>query len=153
MPHFNTTRWMQYPMMHTTVQYCTNGGHTQSPGLTTASASIWCRRMGLLANSTSGLGLERVRGRSLVPNPPTRIKAFMMYLKLTLHHVLRFIYRSRVAGVSLRPRIPSITIYAHHIYFFRRKTSERTCFLAISVGMRKFAALHVLCRVMAVTVL
>jgi hypothetical protein len=38
----------------------------------------WCKIMGLLAKSTSGLGTLRVSGRSLVPNPPTRIKAFMV---------------------------------------------------------------------------
>lgn len=34
--------------------------------------------MGLLQNSTSGLGTLRVSGRSRVPYPPTRIKAFML---------------------------------------------------------------------------
>ena len=33
--------------------------------------------MGLFANSTSGFGTERVSGRSLVPNPPTSINAFI----------------------------------------------------------------------------
>lgn len=34
--------------------------------------------MGLLPNSTSGLGRESVRGRKRVPNPPTRINAFIV---------------------------------------------------------------------------
>lgn len=33
--------------------------------------------MGLLQNSTNGLGLERVKGLNRVPYPPTRIRAFM----------------------------------------------------------------------------
>jgi hypothetical protein len=43
---------------------------------TFTSASIWCSRMGLLQNSTKGLGLVKVKGRSRVPKPPTRIRAF-----------------------------------------------------------------------------
>jgi hypothetical protein len=38
--------------------------------------------MGLLAKSTSGFGTEKVRGLSLVPNPPTRINAFILNFKL-----------------------------------------------------------------------
>lgn len=34
--------------------------------------------MGLLAKSTRGLGKLRVNGLNLVPNPPTRIKAFIV---------------------------------------------------------------------------
>ena len=34
--------------------------------------------MGLLAKSTSGLGILRVKGLNRVPNPPTRISAFML---------------------------------------------------------------------------
>lgn len=45
---------------------------------TFTSASTWCSRMGLLQKSTSGLGTLRVSGRSRVPYPPTRIKAFML---------------------------------------------------------------------------
>lgn len=45
---------------------------------TFTSASTWCSRMGLLQNSTSGLGTLSVSGRSRVPYPPTRIKAFML---------------------------------------------------------------------------
>lgn len=45
---------------------------------TWARASTWCSRIGLLQNSTSGLGTLRVSGRSRVPNPPTRIRAFML---------------------------------------------------------------------------
>lgn len=43
---------------------------------TRTSASTWCITMGLFTNSTSGFGFVKVRGRSLVPNPPTRINAF-----------------------------------------------------------------------------
>ena len=52
----------------------TRGGRA----LTLARASIWCRTMGLLPNSTRGLGLERVSGLNLVPNPPTNISAFIV---------------------------------------------------------------------------
>ena len=45
---------------------------------TFTSASTWCSRMGLLQKSTSGLGTLSVSGRSRVPYPPTRIKAFML---------------------------------------------------------------------------
>jgi hypothetical protein len=45
----------------------------------------WCRIIGLLAKSTRGLGTLRVRGLSLVPKPPTRIKAFIL-LELLLQH-------------------------------------------------------------------
>lgn len=49
----------------------------QSPGFhqmtrhlpTLAKFSIWCKIIGLLANSTSGLGKVSVRGRSRVPKP------------------------------------------------------------------------------------
>lgn len=37
--------------------------------------------MGLLAKSTSGFGTLRVKGRSRVPNPPTRISAFILISK------------------------------------------------------------------------
>jgi hypothetical protein len=47
-----------------------------TPTHTFTSASIWCSRMGLLQNSTKGLGLVKVKGRSRVPKPPTRIRAF-----------------------------------------------------------------------------
>lgn len=49
---------------------------------TLTSASTWCSRMGLLQNSTSGLGTLRVSGRSRVPYPPTRIKAFIFSLEI-----------------------------------------------------------------------
>ena len=49
-----------------------------SDALTLARASIWCRTMGLLPNSTRGLGLERVSGLNLVPKPPTKISAFIV---------------------------------------------------------------------------
>lgn len=55
-----------------------SGRKTAAMGLTSARAWIWCCTIGLLAKSTSGLGLLRVRGRSRVPKPPTRIKAFMV---------------------------------------------------------------------------
>mmetsp|Transcript_14178 Transcript_14178/g.36563 ORF Transcript_14178/g.36563 Transcript_14178/m.36563 type:complete len:203 (+) Transcript_14178:832-1440(+) len=48
------------------------------------SASIWCRIIGLFAKSTSGLGTDRVRGRSRVPNPPTKIMAFIVARSLLL---------------------------------------------------------------------
>jgi hypothetical protein len=35
--------------------------------------------MGLLQNSTHGLGVEKVKGRRRVPNPPTRMIAFIVY--------------------------------------------------------------------------
>lgn len=38
----------------------------------------WCKIIGLLANSTSGFGTLRVSGLSRVPNPPTRISAFIL---------------------------------------------------------------------------
>ena len=38
--------------------------------------SIICSRNGLLAIGTMDLGVFRVRGRSLVPSPPTRSTAF-----------------------------------------------------------------------------
>ncbi len=44
---------------------------------TWARASIWCSRIGLFPNSTKGFGSESVNGRSRVPNPPTRIRAFI----------------------------------------------------------------------------
>lgn len=47
------------------------------PFHTSTRASTWWRRMGLLQNSTRGLGTLRVSGRSRVPYPPTRIRAFM----------------------------------------------------------------------------
>ena len=40
--------------------------------------SIWWMIIGLFAKSTIGLGTVNVRGRSLVPYPPTRINAFMV---------------------------------------------------------------------------
>lgn len=40
--------------------------------------------MGLLQNSTSGFGTERLRGRSLVPNPPTRIRALIPPLEFVM---------------------------------------------------------------------
>lgn len=52
--------------------------------LTSARASIWWRRMGLLPNSTSGLGRERVSGLNRVPKPPTRIKAFIWLARTKL---------------------------------------------------------------------
>jgi hypothetical protein len=45
----------------------------------------WCRIIGLLAKSTRGLGTLSVRGLSLVPKPPTRIKAFILLELLLLH--------------------------------------------------------------------
>jgi hypothetical protein len=42
----------------------------------------------LLANSTNGFGVDRVKGRSLVPNPPTRISAFILQ-KLFLFKMAR----------------------------------------------------------------
>ena len=49
------------------------------------SASIWCKIIGLFAKSTRGLGTERVSGLSLVPNPPTRMMAFIsLSLSLSL---------------------------------------------------------------------
>lgn len=42
---------------------------------TYARASIWWMIIGLLAKSTIGFGTVSVSGRSLVPNPPTRISA------------------------------------------------------------------------------
>ena len=42
------------------------------------SASIWWSIIGLLANSTSGLALDSVNGRSRVPYPPTNIRAFIL---------------------------------------------------------------------------
>ena len=47
---------------------------------TAAKASTWCSSIGLLANSTRGLGRLNVKGRSLVPYPPTRISAFILSL-------------------------------------------------------------------------
>lgn len=44
----------------------------------------WWRIMGLLAKSTRGFGTLKVSGRSLVPKPPTNIKAFMMPTERTL---------------------------------------------------------------------
>lgn len=41
--------------------------------------------MGLLANSTMGFGTLRVNGLSRVPNPPTRISAFMSIISLSLY--------------------------------------------------------------------
>lgn len=38
--------------------------------------------IGLSPNSTRGFGLDRVRGRNLVPNPPLKIKAFIFGLLL-----------------------------------------------------------------------
>ena len=42
----------------------------------------WCMTIGMLAKGTSGLGSESVSGRSRVPKPPTRIKAFIPMLVL-----------------------------------------------------------------------
>ena len=40
---------------------------TPAPGLTAASASTWCSKMGLLQKSTSGFGMLSVSGRKRVP--------------------------------------------------------------------------------------
>ena len=40
--------------------------------------SIWCIIIGLFAKSTMGFGTVSVKGLSLVPKPPTNIKAFMV---------------------------------------------------------------------------
>lgn len=40
---------------------------TPTPGLTAASASTWCSKMGLLQKSTSGFGMLSVSGRRRVP--------------------------------------------------------------------------------------
>jgi hypothetical protein len=39
--------------------------------------------MGLLAKSTRGLGTLNVSGLSRVPNPPTKIKAFMVRVEIS----------------------------------------------------------------------
>ena len=49
-----------------------------SSQLTSAKASTWCITIGLLQNSTNGLGFDKVSGRSLVPYPPTSIRAFIL---------------------------------------------------------------------------
>ena len=49
-----------------------------SSQLTSAKASTWCITIGLLQNSTNGLGFDNVSGRSLVPYPPTSIRAFIL---------------------------------------------------------------------------
>ncbi len=46
----------------------------------TARTSIWWIIIGLFAKSTIGLGTVSVSGRSRVPYPPTRIKAFIARL-------------------------------------------------------------------------
>jgi hypothetical protein len=43
----------------------------------------WCKIMGLLAKSTRGLGTLNVSGLSRVPNPPTKIKAFMVRVEIS----------------------------------------------------------------------
>ena len=43
-----------------------------------AKASIWCKIIGLLPNSTNGFGNVKVNGLNLVPYPPTKINPFMM---------------------------------------------------------------------------
>jgi hypothetical protein len=51
---------------------------TSRDSLSLLSLSLtWCKIMGLLAKSTRGLGTLSVSGLSRVPNPPTKIKAFM----------------------------------------------------------------------------
>ena len=40
-------------------------------------ASTWCITIGMLQNGTSGFGSDSVSGRSRVPNPPTRMSAFI----------------------------------------------------------------------------
>ena len=45
---------------------------------TFASASTWWRSIGLFPNSTSGFGRLSVKGRNLVPKPPTNIRAFIL---------------------------------------------------------------------------
>lgn len=47
--------------------------------LTSTSASTWCSIIGLFPNSTSGFGTLRVKGRSLVPYPPTKMRAFIVF--------------------------------------------------------------------------
>ena len=44
---------------------------------TAMSASIWWHSIGLFPKSTIGFGTLRVKGRSLVPKPPTKIRAFI----------------------------------------------------------------------------
>lgn len=46
--------------------------------LTWTRASTWCITMGIFANGTRGLGNDSVSGLNRVPNPPTRINAFMV---------------------------------------------------------------------------
>ena len=71
--------WRQYRVWgtahHTGV--CPNVGMRGEVTRTATSASIWCSTMAKLQNSTSGLGLVNVSGRRRVPNPPTRISAFI----------------------------------------------------------------------------
>jgi hypothetical protein len=45
---------------------------------TSTNALTWCSIIGIFANSTNGFGLLKVNGLSRVPNPPTRIKAFIV---------------------------------------------------------------------------
>ncbi len=49
--------------------------------LSALCTSIWCMIMGLFAKSMMGFGTVRVSGRSLVPYPPTRMSAFMVWLQ------------------------------------------------------------------------
>ena len=52
--------------------------YTWSSPRTSTKASSWWRSIGLFANSSNGLVTLRVKGRNLVPYPPTSIRAFIL---------------------------------------------------------------------------
>lgn len=73
--------------------------------------------MGLLANSTKGLGHENVNGLNLVPYPPTKINAFILlfnnysvYINFYINIVFYFM-KVTFLIVLLLPLILTIAMY------------------------------------------